>query len=165
MLGVDPGTRVVGYGVIDAGGPGGFAYVECGVLRVDTSLALSARVHELSRGLTEVIRELAPHTVALEAAFHGVNASSALKLAEARGALREVCMQAGLSVAEYAPAEIKRSVVGRGRATKADVQARVAMLCGLHREPSSDAADGLAIAICHAQGLFGPAVPYQTAGA
>lgn len=163
MLGIDPGTRLVGYGVVDVVGTT-LRYVECGVLRAPAGGELPMRVHELARGLVEIIEELGPHQAALEAAFHGVNAASALKLAEARGALREVCMQNGLGVSEYPPATVKRMVVGRGRATKADVQARVALLCRLRREPAVDAADGLALAICHAQGLMGSAVAYETVG-
>lgn len=163
MLGIDPGTRLVGYGVIDVNG-NELRYVECGVLRASTGGELSDRLHELAGGLIDVIGELGPDVVAIESAFHGINAASALKLAEARGALREVCMQNGLGVSEYAPATVKRLVVGRGRATKADVKARVTLVCQLRREPAVDAADGLALAICHAQGLMGPAVRYRTAG-
>ena len=163
MLGIDPGTRVVGYGVIDVVDGRVLEYVECGVLRVEKG-ELWDRVHELAQSLADVVAEFEPRHVALEAAFHGQNAASALKLAEARGALREVCMQRGLRVAEYPPATIKRAVVGRGRATKAEVQARVSLVCGLERQPTTDAADGLAIAICHAQGLVGPAVQVWTAG-
>jgi crossover junction endodeoxyribonuclease RuvC len=152
VLGIDPGTRVVGYGLVDVLEAGRVVYVECGVLRADLAQTSFVRVHELARGLLEVIEELGPHEAAIEGAFHGVNAASALKLAEARGALREVCMQSRLRVHEYAPAVIKRMVAGRGRATKADVQARVALLCGLRRRPGPDAADGLAVAICHASG-------------
>jgi len=140
-------------------------YVECGVLTVDLQDGLSDRVHELAEGLLHIIEEFEPTAVAIESAFHGQNAASALKLAEARGAFREICMQQGLSVAEFAPATIKRAVVGRGRATKADVQTRVSMLCGLRREPVSDAADGLAVALCHAQELLGSAIAHRTAGA
>lgn len=155
---------MVGYGIVEIVGHE-FRYLECGVLRVDQSDDLSDRVHQLADGLAQLIEEFAPSAAALESAFHGQNAASALKLAEARGALREVCMQRGLRVAEYAPAAVKRAVVGRGRATKADVQARVSLLCGLRRRPVADAADGLAVALCHAQDLLGPAVAHRTARA
>lgn len=164
VLGIDPGTRVVGYGIVEVVGHE-LRYLECGVLTVDQTDDLSDRVHELAEALAQLIQEFEPTTVAIESAFHGQNAASSLKLAEARGAFREICMQQGLSVSEYAPAAIKRAVVGRGRATKADVQTRVSLLCGLRREPAADAADGLAVALCHAQNLIGPAVAHRTARA
>jgi crossover junction endodeoxyribonuclease RuvC len=151
MLGVDPGTRVVGYAIVDVPAPGRFEYVECGVLRVRASDDLGARLLELGTALREIIGEFRPTGLAIERAFHGLNAASALKLAEARGALKLVALEHGLLVSEYAPARIKRAVVGHGRATKAEVQARVRILCRLGNMPESDAADALAIAICHVQ--------------
>ena len=151
VLGVDPGTRVVGYAILDVPAPGRFEYVECGVLRVPARVDLDARLVELARSLTEIIDEFAPQQLAIERAFHGLNAASALKLAEARGALKLVALQRGLAVSEYAPAMIKRAVVGRGRATKVEVQARVRLLCKLAAAPAADAADALAIGICHVQ--------------
>ncbi|KIG12928.1 Crossover junction endodeoxyribonuclease RuvC [Enhygromyxa salina] len=151
LLGVDPGTRVVGYAIIDVPAPGRFEYIECGVLRVRARDDLHARLLELGTGLREVITEFRPAALAIERAFHGLNAASALKLAEARGALKLVALEHGLPVSEYAPARIKRAVVGNGRATKAEVQARVRLLCRLSNMPESDAADALAIAICHVQ--------------
>lgn len=126
-------------------------YVECGVIRLPEDEPMPRRLLILVTTLTEIMGEHGPHEVALEAAFHGVNAASALKLGLARGAVMVVAAQHGLGVAEYPPATVKRAVVGHGRATKADVQARIRLLCRLAREPSSDAADALAIALCHAQ--------------
>ncbi|NVB42468.1 crossover junction endodeoxyribonuclease RuvC [Pseudenhygromyxa sp. WMMC2535] len=151
ILGVDPGTRVVGYALVDVPTPGRYDYLECGVLQVRASDDLHARLLELASGLRELIAEFQPTTLAIEQAFHGVNAASALKLAEARGALKLVALESRLRVSEYAPAMIKRAVVGRGRATKAEVQARVRLLCRLSKIPKPDAADALAIAICHVQ--------------
>ena len=150
ILGVDPGTRRVGYGVLDCE-HSGFTYVECGVIRLDEHDPMPRRLLTLAGALTEIIDEHAPACVALETAFHGVNASSALKLGQARGAVMLVCAQRGLTVAEYAPALVKRAVVGHGRATKQDMQTRIQLLCRLLREPASDAADALALALCHAQ--------------
>jgi crossover junction endodeoxyribonuclease RuvC len=151
ILGVDPGTRVVGYAILDVPAPGRFEYIECGVLRVRAADDLGARLLGLGVALREVIGEFAPTGLAIERAFHGLNAASALTLAEARGALKLIALEHGLSVSEYAPAMIKRAVVGRGRATKAEVQARVRLLCRLGNVPEADAADALAIAICHVQ--------------
>jgi crossover junction endodeoxyribonuclease RuvC len=151
VLGVDPGTRVVGYALLDVPAPGRFEYIECGVLRVRAREQLGARLLELAVALREVIAEFGPGVLAIERAFHGLNAASALTLAEARGALKLVALEHSLVVSEYAPAMIKRAVVGRGRATKAEVQARVRLLCRLGSTPEADAADALAIAICHVQ--------------
>ncbi len=153
ILGIDPGTRIVGYGLVDCGrrGGAGFTYVECGVIRLDPEDVMPRRLLVLAGALGEIIDEYAPAVVALESAFYGVNASSALKLGQARGAIMLVAAQHGLPVAEYAPALVKRAVVGHGRATKQDVQTRIKLLCRLTREPLSDAADALALALCHAQ--------------
>ncbi len=150
ILGVDPGTRVVGYGLVDCFAAG-FRYVECGVIRLAETDPMPMRLRTLAGELAAIIGEYRPAVVALETAFHGVNASSALKLGQARGAVMVVAAQHDLEVAEYAPALVKRAVVGHGRATKQEVQTRIALLCRLTREPASDAADALALALCHAQ--------------
>lgn len=154
ILGVDPGTRVVGYGLVDRGASR-VTYVECGVIKLDEHAPMPRRLLTLATTLREIIGEYGPTALALEMAFHGVNASSALKLGLARGAVMVVAAQHDLPVAEYPPALVKRAVVGHGRATKVDVQQRVRLLCGLERAPTSDAADALAIALCHAHGLPG----------
>lgn len=154
ILGIDPGTRRLGYGVLDVA-PGGtstrsFAYVECGVIAVPAASEMSVRLGVLGDALAEVIEEFRPHVVALELAFSGRNVASALKLGLARGAIMLLAAQRGLPVNEYAPAKVKRVIVGHGRATKEDVQRRVRLLCQLARDPVADAADALAIALCHA---------------
>lgn len=152
ILGIDPGTRTLGYGLVDRQGEGAglrFAYVECGLLRAPTDEPMMVRLHVIAQGLAEIIEEHRPQQVALELAFHGRNAASALKLGEARGAIMLRVAQLGLPLWEYAPAKIKRVVVGHGRATKQQIQQRVRMLLGLRREPATDAADALAIALCH----------------
>jgi crossover junction endodeoxyribonuclease RuvC len=154
VLGIDPGTRLVGYGVVDHAGPT-ITYVECGVLKISTEQAMARRLRQIADGIAEVIRELSPGVMALEAAFHGVNASSALKLGQARGAIMVVAAVHDLAVFEYPPAMVKKAVVGHGRATKEEIAARVQLLCHLRRPPTADAADALAIAICH--GHTGPA--------
>ncbi len=153
VLGVDPGTRITGYAVLSVRGPGRFEYLECGSFRVDGRRKLNERLGELAGALEEVVAEFRPTVLAIESAFHGQNAASALKLAEARGAFKLVALRAGLEIHEYAPSRIKRVVVGKGRATKAEVQRRVRLLCGLTRLPAADAADALAIALCHAHSV------------
>lgn len=152
ILGVDPGTRIVGYGVVDIEATR-IRYVECGVIKTLATLSMPERLFEITQTLAEVIREFSPKQLVLEAAFHGVNASSALKLGLARGAIMVIASQHNLDVSEYTPTYVKKTVVGHGRATKTEVQTRVRMLCRLRTLPSSDAADALALAICH--GRFG----------
>lgn len=149
ILGVDPGTRVVGYGILDHQAGARPRYVECGLIRLDEADPMPVRLCNLARSIAELIAEFAPKVLSLEAAFHGKNASSALKLGQARGAVMVVAAERGLHVAEYPPALVKRAVVGHGRATKEDVKARVQLLFGLARAPAADAADALAIALCH----------------
>jgi crossover junction endodeoxyribonuclease RuvC len=152
ILGVDPGTRTLGYGLVErTAGPRGptFAYVECGLVRTPEGAPMLERLMVIGRTLTEIIEELAPDEVALELAFHGRNAASALKLGQARGAIMLLVAQHGLPLGEYAPSQVKQVVVGHGRATKQDVQQRVRLLLRMKREPATDAADALAIALCH----------------
>jgi crossover junction endodeoxyribonuclease RuvC len=151
ILGVDPGSRLCGYGVIDAEGAGTYGYVECGVLTVARGAPMEQRLGEMARWLTDVITELRPAVVAVEQVFAHVNVSSALALAQARGMVLAVAGMAGLPVYSYAPAVIKKTVTGGGRAAKDQVTRMVQMLMGLRRPPQADAADALAVAITHAQ--------------
>ncbi len=147
ILGVDPGTRRCGYGVIDAR-PGRLAYVECGVIEPPARAPLEERLAELGATLAEVIGELAPSLVAVEDVFHGVDARAALTLGHARGVALAAAGAARLPVIAYAPATVKRSVVGWGRAAKPQVAEVVRALLALKRAPRPDAADALAVAIC-----------------
>ncbi|MGZ3442617.1 MAG: crossover junction endodeoxyribonuclease RuvC [Polyangia bacterium] len=153
ILGIDPGTRYFGYGVIErlsAGVGARVRYIECGVIEPKRTAELAARLAEISAGLVEVIHELAPDVVAVEGVFHGVNARSALQLGHSRGVALATAGAHELLVHEYAPATVKRAVAGNGAATKDQVQAMVRTLCGLKRAPKLDASDALAVAICHA---------------
>ena len=156
ILGIDPGSRVCGYGMIissDDRVGGALAYVECGVLTAPEDWAMERRLGEIARSLGEVVRELAPAIVAVEDVFaHGDRgARSALALAQARGMALAVVGLAGLAVASYPPALVKKTVVGSGRADKDQVARMVQALVGLRVAPRSDAADALAVAITHAQ--------------
>lgn len=159
ILGVDPGTRVVGYGLIDVDPGARPTYVECGVITLEEKDPMPLRLSVLARSIAELIAEFGPRILSLEAAFHGKNALSALKLGQARGAVMVVAAERGLEVAEYPPAYVKRAIAGHGRATKEDVTARVQLLFGLARPPRADAADALAIALCHAHA---PTLPRRT---
>jgi crossover junction endodeoxyribonuclease RuvC len=150
ILGIDPGSRRCGYGVIEPIGHGRVRYVECGVLEVARAGPLPLRLAELHANLREVIAELQPAVVAVEGVFHGANARSALQLGHARGVALAIMGEAALNVFEYAPATIKRAVAGSGRATKRQLLAMVSALCGLRSAPRLDASDALAVAICHA---------------
>jgi crossover junction endodeoxyribonuclease RuvC len=142
---------MVGYGLVDMATPARFEYVECGVIKAPRGSDLPARIHLLATTINEIIVEFSPTVLAIEKAFHGINGATALRLGEARGAIMHVGVEQGLAVFEYAPAHVKRAVAGHGRAPKADIQQRVAVLCGLRRLPALDAADALAIALCHGQ--------------
>lgn len=152
ILGLDPGSRVCGYGVVDEQ-RGELTYIECGLLTASGELAMEDRLGELARGLREVIAELAPEVVAVEDVFSHQNLRSALALAQARGMVLAVVGLCGLSVASYAPALVKKSVSGSGRAGKTQIARMVQALIGLRSLPRADATDALAVAITHGRRL------------
>lgn len=154
VLGVDPGTAVTGYGVIETGGgngaPGMGRLIECGVIRFARSVSLPQRLHELHDGIVELIERHHPTTLALEHAFYHKNVRTTLVLGHARGVVLLAAQQAGLEIAEYSPARVKKTVVGTGGAAKAQVAAMVARLLHLRQAPRpADAADGVAVALTH----------------
>jgi len=150
VLGIDCGTERTGYGVIDTDGRR-HQLVSSGVIRTSTKQPLSARLLEIGEGLRRVIREHHPDQAAVEAVFHAVNVKSALTLAHARGVALFTVTEAGLKLGEYSPLEVKNSVVGYGRAEKAQVQFMVQSILHLPEKlASEDASDAVAVAICHA---------------
>ena len=152
ILGLDPGSRVCGYGVVDERG-GELTYVECGLLTAPVDRSMEERLGELARGLREVIAELSPEIVAVEDVFSHQNVRSALALAQARGMVLAVVGLCGLSVASYSPALVKKSVSGSGRADKTQIARMVQALIGLRSLPRADATDALAVAITHGRKL------------
>jgi crossover junction endodeoxyribonuclease RuvC len=150
VLGIDPGSRVCGYGLIDAEGSR-LSYVECGVVQPQRDSSLAHRLAEVWSGLREVVAELKPQVVAVEGVFVAGNARTALALGHARGVALCVAGEASLEVVEYAPALVKRTVSGYGRASKGQVARVVGLLLGLNRLPRADAADALAVALTHAR--------------
>ena len=149
ILGLDPGSRVCGYGVIDAIGQT-MRYVECGTLTAPADRPMEHRLGEIARGLREVIAELSPDVVAVEDVFSSaIHPRSSLSLAQARGMALAVIGIAGISVASYAPALVKKTVTGSGRSEKAQVALMVSTLIGLASLPRADATDALAVAITH----------------
>jgi crossover junction endodeoxyribonuclease RuvC len=157
ILGVDPGTRRCGYGVIDVTALRRLGYVECGVIEPPARAPLEQRLAALASELREVIDELSPSEVAVEDVFHGIDARAALTLGHARGVVLAAAGAAGLAVRAYPPATVKRSVTGYGRAAKEQVGRVVQALLALRRAPRVDAADALAVAICHAHHAAGEA--------
>jgi len=152
ILGLDPGSRICGYGVIDEAA-GELSYVECGVLTAPEDRAMEARLGEIACGLREVIGELRPEIVAVEDVFVHQNPRSALALAQARGMALAVIGLAGLRVASYPPALVKQTVTGSGTATKEQITRMVKTLLGLRSAPRADASDALAVAITHGRTL------------
>ena len=147
VLGVDPGSRITGYGLIDAR-EDAVCYVASGCIDTKGG-AFPPRLAEIYRGLRQVIAEHAPSELAIEDVFFSRNPQSALKLGQARGAAIAAAVGADLPVNEYAARSVKQAVVGTGRASKAQVAYMVRMLLRLDAEPAADAADALAVAICH----------------
>ena len=152
ILGLDPGSRVCGYGVIDET-RGELRYVECGILTAPEDKPMETRLGEIARGLREVIGELEPGVVAVEDVFTYQNPRSALALAQARGMALAVIGLAGLRVASYSPAVVKKAVAGSGAAQKDQVARMVQALIGLKSLPRADATDALAVAITHGRTL------------
>lgn len=160
ILGIDPGSRATGYGVIEKRG-NRLQFVTCGVIRVDGRMSFPERLKAIYDGLHEVIAEQNPFCAAVEDMFVAVNPKSALKLGHARGVAVLAAIQHGLAVRDYTPRMIKQAVVGYGNADKQQVQQMVRVLLRLSVSPSADAADALAVAICHANqmvldGVKGP---------
>ena len=150
ILGIDPGLRVTGFGVIEQGGSR-LRYVTSGCVRSGAG-DLAARLKAILEGLAEVIAANRPQQVAIEKVFVNVNPQSTLALGQARGTAICAAVLAGLPVAEYTALQVKQSVVGNGHAKKDQVQHMVRRLLALPGDPSPDAADALACAICHAHG-------------
>jgi len=149
VLGIDSGSRVTGYGVIDTDGAD-CVFVECGVVRVDPSDTLALRLKAIYDGLSNVIRKFKPNTAAFESLFYATNVQSALKLGHARGVCMYAAAEAGLPVYEYSPLEIKSAVTGYGKAEKPQVHQMVCALLRMRTRPERyDASDALAVAICH----------------
>jgi crossover junction endodeoxyribonuclease RuvC len=143
--------------VIECGGPaqgrGDLRYVECGVITAPPRDPRAARLAEIGRCLRELLAEVRPDAVAMEEAFFGKNVQSTLALGEARGVAIFVAAEHGVTVSGYPPATVKQAVVGHGRATKDQISYLVRALLAMRRAPEPDAADALAIAICHARRL------------
>jgi crossover junction endodeoxyribonuclease RuvC len=149
ILGLDPGSRITGYGVVEAGRQG-VRYVASGCIRVGQG-AMAGRLLEIHLHVAELVATHAPDEIAVERVFMHRNPDSALKLGQARGAALCGACRGGAPVFEYAPRAVKQTVTGTGGAEKAQVMHMVKALLALQGRLSADAADALAIAVCHAQ--------------
>lgn len=148
VLGIDPGTRHLGWGVLDRVGTR-ISHVAHGVIHTDLDGSLAEKLVEIDTALERVIAEQAPDVAAVEGLFFAKNAQSAAKLGHARGVILLRLARAGLAIHEYAPALVKRTVAGRGAADKGQVAMVVTAVLGLTALPPPDAADALAIAMTH----------------
>ena len=151
ILGIDPGLRITGFGVLDQSGKT-LAYVTSGCIRTPQQGTLSTRLKAILDGLAEVIAECRPEQIALEKVFVNANPQSTLLLGQARGTAICAAVIHDLPIAEYTALQVKQAVVGNGHAGKAQVQEMVRRLLRLAGAPTPDAADALACAICHAHG-------------
>jgi crossover junction endodeoxyribonuclease RuvC len=150
ILGIDPGSRVTGFGVIETDGAR-HALVSYGVVRTKLTHSFPEKLKAIHQGILDVVDDCGPDQMVVESLFYATNVKSALKLGHVRGVALLAGVERGLPVHEYSPLEVKHSVVGYGRADKHQVQRMVAVLLTLEAPPESyDAADALAVALCHA---------------
>lgn len=155
VLGIDPGTATTGYGVVGMTFSGDFTLLACGVIRTEAGVPMHLRLQEIFEDLQRIIAEFRPHGLAVEKLFFGRNVTTAISVGQARGAVLLAAALAGLEVAEYSPAEVKQAIAGYGSAEKRQVQEMVQRLLALDFIPQpDDAADGVAIGVCHLQSLL-----------
>lgn len=147
ILGIDPGSRITGYGVIEISGQKS-VHIASGCIKSGKG-ELPERLQIIFNEVSKVVREFQPDQMAVEQVFMHRNADSALKLGQARGAAICACTAGELTVSEYSPRQIKQAIVGKGSADKLQVQHMVKVLLGLSSELQEDAADALAVALCH----------------
>lgn len=150
VLGIDPGTAVTGYGVVAKEGDGAVSLRECGVIRTSADRDLAVRIREIFEEIQELLERFAPSCVSVEDVFQGKNARSALTLGHARGAILLAAALDDVEIFEYTPARIKKALTGNGQAAKDQVAFMTMKHLNLRSAPTpSDAADGVAAALCH----------------
>lgn len=147
LLGIDPGSRITGYGIIEEIGSQ-CKYVASGCIRIQDG-PLPERLARIFQGINTVIEMYSPQSVGIEQVFMARNADSALKLGQARGAAIVAAVNHGLEVSEYSARQVKQAVVGKGSAEKSQVQHMITSILKLDKTPQADAADALAVALCH----------------
>jgi crossover junction endodeoxyribonuclease RuvC len=163
VLGLDPGTRNFGWGIVRKNGTR-LSHVAHGIIAVDEDLPLAERLVDIEKALISVVETHAPNEASIETLFFAKDAQAAAKLGHARGVALLVCARALLPSFEYAPARVKRTISGSGRAEKAQVAQMVRVILGLTEVPKADAADALAIALTHLQGRNLTPVALKMAG-
>lgn len=150
VLGIDPGTAVLGYGVVESGAGRHPRLVECGTLTTQARDPLPARLRVIHDGTGALLARHRPDALAVESAFYGRNVRTTVVLSHARGVILLAAEEAGVSIAEYSPAQVKKTIVGRGAALKPQVGYMVMQLLRLRSAPApADAADGVAVALTH----------------
>ena len=154
ILGVDPGLRVTGFGLIEKSG-NSLSYLASGCIKTDAKASLPQRLKTIYAGLRELVAQYRPDQAVVEIVFVNVNPQSTLLLGQARGAAITALVAGGVEVAEYTALQVKQAVVGHGKAAKEQVQEMVRRLLALPGTPSPDASDALACAIAHAHGSEG----------
>ncbi len=165
VLGIDPGTAITGYGVVEEKG-GELKALAFGAIRTSAKQPLPTRLQAVYRGVKELVLEWKPSAAAVEELFFSSNVRTAMSVGQARGVALLALADAGLSVAEYTPLTVKQAVTGYGGADKAQVQEMVRLLLGLAEAPKpDDAADALAVAICHLNSVSLAALSDGTAAA
>ncbi len=154
-VGIDPGTGTTGYGIVGLTQKGDFALLACGVIRTPPHTPMHLRLQELFNDLRKLIAEFHPQTLAVEKLFFGRNVTTAITVGQARGIVLLTAALGQIDVAEYTPAEVKQAIAGYGNADKQQVQEMVQRILDLPEIPRpDDAADGVAIAVCHLQSLY-----------
>lgn len=149
VLGIDPGIAITGYGLVD-GDNGGIRFVAGGVIRTAAKLPLAGRLLEIFNGVSQLITEYHPNQVAVEILYFAKNVTTGMAVSHARGVVLLAAAQAGLNIAEYTPSQVKQALTGYGKADKQQMQAMAQRLLKLTELPKpDDAADALAVAICH----------------
>lgn len=152
VIGIDPGSRICGYGIVETDGTGRperYRYIASGRVELSPSDPLHVRIHDIFSALTEIITEYRPVAAAIEKVFFAKSVKSALHLGQARGAALLAATASGVEVFEYSALEVKKALVGYGRAEKAQVQSMVRAILDIRRRLSPDSADALALSICH----------------
>lgn len=156
IIGIDPGLRRTGWGVVEITGTA-LSHCGCGAVTSNADAPLSERLRAIHEGIARIIADFAPHEAVVEETFVNKDARATLKLGQARGVVMLAPAQAGLPVAEYAPNAVKKAIVGAGHADKAQIHHMVRILLPKARPGTTDAADALALAICHAHHRGAPA--------
>lgn len=152
VLGIDPGTAITGYGIVAETNRGDYVLLACGIIRTSPKQEMPERLLEIFQDLRAIIKEFSPDEIAVEKLFFGRNVTTAISVGQARGAILLACAIERIPIIEYTPAEIKQAVTGYGNADKLQIQTMVVNLLSLPNIPKpDDAADGIAIAICHLQ--------------